>query len=815
MAARTYRSEITHHFQTVGDKFMLQIFSVLFTSVLLASAASAQQRSTPTIVRLTAGPDLPYRLQTAVILAAPNTIVELPEGRFDFVDELVIRTSHLTLRGQGMNKTVLSFRNQFNGGQGVLVGGNAFTIEDLAIEDTPGDALKISGVNGATIRRVRVEWLRGPNAANGSYGLYPVQSQNILIEDCLVRGASDAGVYVGQSHNIIVRHNRAEYNVAGIEIENSQHADVYENISTHNSAGILVFDLPDLLVKNGGHTRVFRNQILENNTHNFAPRGGIVGIVPAGTGFMAMANRDIEVFENEIIGHKLASIALTSFLVSELPINDKLYNPIPRRINIHDNHVEKLRGFHVNFGSKIDFLINALFFLKGKRVADILYDGVGEVYNGAHGLPAEDRICLENNVAAKGKPSRFGNLQLANSHWYLPFPGGPVLTKLAPHSCRHSSLPPVALDAPLPIPATPPEPAPEVVTALCAAPAIVRQGAGAPVDRTFTIDGPNWAALALVNCPQLSQYKLFDDQTNPTSAARGGVEYDLTTPLFSDYATKHRFVFTPPGTKAVYNADDAFNFPIGTVIAKTFGFGTPERVVETRLLVHRAYGWVGLPYVWRENHSEADLVLGGALVDLSFNQGPRLIQTRYPIPNANQCLTCHAGDTDDMHPIGPKASLLNKSHDYTNGRANQLSEWTRLGILEGAPKDPTEAPRLPTWDDKSDGTVTQRARAYLDVNCAHCHSPTGLARNTGLFLDAAVTNETAIGICKPPIAAGIGAGNLRYDIVPGKPRMSIMTFRMSSVHAKKKMPQIGRSVVHTEGVELISQWIKGLKGNCK
>ncbi|MBI3555847.1 MAG: right-handed parallel beta-helix repeat-containing protein [Deltaproteobacteria bacterium] len=768
--------------------------------LLLVSSAWAQDISAPTVVRIAPGSDLPYRLQTAVILAHPNTIVELPEGRFDFLDELVIRTSHLTLRGQGMDKTILTFRKQFNGGQGVLAGGNAFTVEDLAIEDTPGDALKISGVNGATIRRVRVEWTRGPNPSNGSYGLYPVQSQNVLIEDCVVRGASDAGVYVGQSHNIIVRHNRAEYNVAGIEIENSQHADVYENVSTHNAAGILVFDLPDLLIKNGGHTRVFNNQIIENNTGNFAPKGNIVGIVPGGTGFMAMANRDIEVFGNEIRGHKLASIALTSYLVSELPINDKLYNPIPRRINIHDNHVEKMHGFHINFGSKIDFLINALFFLQGKRVADILYDGIGETYNGAHGLPDDDRICLGNNVAAKGKPSRFGNLQLANSHWYLPFPGGPVLTKLAPHACQHAAIPAVALDEPLPVPVSLPDPAPEVIAALCSMP---------------VVSGPNWAALAAVNCPQLSQYRLFSDATDPTRDTRGGVEYDLTTPLFSDYSTKHRFIFTPPFTKAVYSADDAFDFPVGTVIAKTFGFGVPERVVETRLLVHRAEGWVGLPYVWRDNRADADLSLGGGLTDLAFNDGQHAVQTRYPIPSANQCITCHAAGSDGMQPIGPKARLLNRDHDFASGRSNQLTEWTRLGILDGAPADPTKAPRLPVWNDPRDGTVAQRARAYLEVNCAHCHSMTGLARNTGLFLGADVTNETAMGICKPPIAAGIGAGNLLFDIVPGKPRKSIMVFRLNSVHAKVKMPQIGRSVIHTEGRDLVAQWIKGMKGGCK
>ncbi|MBI3544636.1 MAG: right-handed parallel beta-helix repeat-containing protein, partial [Deltaproteobacteria bacterium] len=735
--------------------------------------------------------------QTAVIAAEPDTVIELPAGKFDFSDEIVIRGSHLTVRGQGMDKTILSFRNQLNGAQGILATGDTLAFEDLAVEDTPGDGLKIAGANGVTVRRVRVEWTGGPNPANGSYALYPVQSKNVLIEDCVARGASDAGVYVGQSTKIIVRRNLAELNVAGIEIENSRQADVYDNVATRNTGGILVFNLPDLLVKNGGGTRVFRNRIENNNTKNFAPAGNIVGGVPAGTGMMVMANRDIEVFDNRITGQNVATVAIVSYLTSELPLNDPAYDPIPKRINVHDNVLEKANGFHLDFGAKLNVLVNALFF--PKRIPEILYDGIGENYNGARGLPDEDKICFSGNTTTKGKAARWANLQLDKKHWYSPFPGI-VLKNPAANRCVHVPVAAVELDAPLPVPAHFPPLPPEVVATICNAPG----------------SQPNWAALLAADCPSLSQYRLFADATDPTRAPNGGVPYDLTTPLFSDYATKHRFVFVPPQQKAQYVADDAFDFPVGTVIAKTFGFGIPERVVETRLLVRRPDGWVGLPYLWAENRRDAALSLGGGATDVSFVSAVgKPIRTRYAIPSANQCASCHAvsGETS-LEPIGPKARLLNRDFAYDDGTYNQLVAWSKLGILAGAPDNPAEAPRLPAWDKPADAPVAARARAYLEVNCAHCHSATGLARNTGVFLEASVTDRTKLGVCKTPVAAGIGAGKNLYDVVPGKPKKSIMIYRLGATHAKIKMPQIGRSVVHDEGLELVKEWIKGLDGSC-
>jgi parallel beta-helix repeat protein len=207
----------------------------------------------------------------------------------------------------------------------------------MAIEDTIGDALKINQSTNVTLRRIRTEWTNGPDSKNGAYGIYPVQSKNILIEDSVAIGASDAGIYVGQSSQIIVRNSRAEYNVAGIEIENSTHADVYNNIATNNTGGILVFDLPNLPVQGGQATRVYNNLIFENNTENFAPIGNIVANVPAGTGLIILANDNIEVFENQFTDNENVNIMIYSYVLSGRTVADPSYDPYPEQIYIHNN----------------------------------------------------------------------------------------------------------------------------------------------------------------------------------------------------------------------------------------------------------------------------------------------------------------------------------------------------------------------------------------------------------------------------------------------------------------------------------------------
>ena len=236
-------------------------------------------------------------LKEKLITAKPGTIIKLPAGKFTLSTGLTLTKKGVSIKGEGMNKTILSFKGQKSGAEGLKVTAGDFKIEDIALEDSKGDALKIIGGENITIRRVRVEWTNGPDEKNGAYGLYPVQCKNILIEESVAIGASDAGIYVGQSENIVIRKSTAKLNVAGIEIENSKYADVYDNVATENTGGILVFDLPDLPVA-GRHTRVYNNKVENNNTGNFAPSGNIVAKVPAGTGVMILATDEVEVFNN-------------------------------------------------------------------------------------------------------------------------------------------------------------------------------------------------------------------------------------------------------------------------------------------------------------------------------------------------------------------------------------------------------------------------------------------------------------------------------------------------------------------------------------
>lgn len=333
---------------------------------------------------LAAGPDFPKRLQEALITAKPGAVIQLPEGRFDLDRELSVTTDSVTIRGKGMDKTVLSFKNQKSGSAGLLATGNAFTIEDMTIEDTKGDALKINGANGVTIRKLKTQWTGGPKETNGSYGIYPVQCKNVLIEDSVAIGASDAGIYVGQSRQIIVRRNRAEFNVAGIEIENSINADVENNTATNNTGGLLIFNLPDLPVQGGSFTRVFDNQVFANNTDNFAPKGNIVAKVPTGTGIMVMSTHDIEIFKNNLKDNETSNVSLVSYLTTGNPLKDPKYDPFVESIWIHDNTITG--GGHKPAGRASE-----LSSVLGSPVPSIIYDGV------MRPKTTDAKICISHN----------------------------------------------------------------------------------------------------------------------------------------------------------------------------------------------------------------------------------------------------------------------------------------------------------------------------------------------------------------------------------------------------------------------------------
>ena len=312
-------------------------------------------------------------LRNRLLDAKPGDVIEVPAGTFHFDRGLSLRVDGVTLRGQGMDKTILSFKGQKAGAEGLLVNANGFTLEHLAIEDSKGDGFKISQAENVTIRGVRVEWTGGPKTSNGGYGLYPVLCRNVLIEDSVAIGASDSGIYVGQSRDVVVRNNRAERNVAGIEIENTINADVYGNVATGNTGGILVFNMP-ALTQQGDAIRVFKNRVFQNNLGNFGAKGTPVASVPAGSGVVINSNDNIEIFDNDIADNGTANIIISSVYSTGYK-DDKAsggFDPYPERIHVHGNRLSG--GGDSPDGFDLKALKVALYGLGG-RLPDVLFDG--------------------------------------------------------------------------------------------------------------------------------------------------------------------------------------------------------------------------------------------------------------------------------------------------------------------------------------------------------------------------------------------------------------------------------------------------------
>lgn len=328
----------------------------------------------------------------------------------------------------------------------------------------------------------------------------------------------------------------------------------------------------------------------------------------------------------------------------------------------------------------------------------------------------------------------------------------------------------------------------------------------APVPSPSVMSAPltgtiNDAVILGETLPQrLSEFGLLTGRYGMTPA-RGVMPYSLSTPLFSDYAEKYRFAYVPGGTTIGYRADAVLEFPVGTVLIKSFGypadFRRPTehlRIIETRLLIHRASGWVALPYVWNEDGSDATLKRAGMRIDIGWTHSDgSQRQISYAVPNVNQCKGCHNVD-GKLTPIGPKARNLDR--DF-------LGRTAITGL-------PAKIEAMPRWNDPATGSVDARARAYLDVNCAHCHNPRGPASNSGLFLDWGRNDKVALGIGKRPVAAGGGAGRLSFDIAAGHPDRSILLYRLASIEPGIAMPELGRATAHAEGLALLSEWISAM-----
>lgn len=304
----------------------------------------------------------------------------------------------------------------------------------------------------------------------------------------------------------------------------------------------------------------------------------------------------------------------------------------------------------------------------------------------------------------------------------------------------------------------------------------------------------------------LSDYGFFKGTLKDQIPTDGVVLYTLNSPLFSDYASKLRFVRLPEGKSVSYNPDSVLQFPIGTAIVKTFYYPFDERnpekgrrLMETRVLLHEAKGWVALPYIWNKEQTDAVLEVAGGSDQVSWIDAAGKKQSfEYQVPNMNQCKGCHER-SGEMTPIGPSVRQLNDGQ--------QLQHWETAGLLKGLPK--YHIPALVNYSDAS-ASLDDRVKAYLDINCAHCHNATGPARSSGLYLEWNSKDRTAYGFFKAPVAAGRGSGNLSYDIVPGKPEQSILHYRMASRDPGVMMPELGRQLTHHEGVELVRSWIQSM-----
>lgn len=408
-------------------KLLITMRNTLILAMTLVLAACSEQPAS------TGNTSYQKSLMEQLITASPGDVIEIPEGIHEISRGLSLKVDGVTLRGAGMDKSVLSFKGQIQGSEGLIITGNDIRLENFAVEDTVGDAIKINGCNNLVIDGVRVEWTNGPDTGNGAYGLYPVQCRNVLIENSVAIAASDAGIYVGQSEQVVVRYSRAEYNVAGIEIENTSYADVYENVATNNTGGVLVFNMPNL-PKPGVATRVYKNQIFENNTENFAPEGGAVAGVPAGSGVVINSNDLVEIFDNDIRDNNTANVIISSFFATTYTDRSAQpdFDPFPETIYIYDNRFEG--GGESPDGVHLKALKLAKYGLDGS-FPDVIWDGIVNEEVLVDGVMPEDKaICIpDENVVML-------NVDIGNDF-------SNVSEDMAAHRCNHEKLPPVNLSS--------------------------------------------------------------------------------------------------------------------------------------------------------------------------------------------------------------------------------------------------------------------------------------------------------------------------------------------------------------------------------
>jgi uncharacterized repeat protein (TIGR03806 family) len=951
--------------------------------------------------------------------ARPGDVIQFDCGYYELTSGLTFNTTEdIIVEGCGMDKTVLSFKNS-SSSEGVLVDNvYGFTLRNLTVIDTPGDGVKLKSVNHGTLDGVRTMWSSGrgldseelitadnyltkihvectappaldpettlgqvpganssspdytPSRESGRYGIYPVASRNILVKNSESIGASDAGIYVGQTSIAVIENSRAAYNVMGLEIENVQSGEYRYNLAECNSGGFLIYDLDNL--NQYGYGTVMHNNISRNNnTYNFNS-GGFVGNVPSGSGMITLSYDRIDMYDNVIENNNTAGIVWASYELFpegmgrpddmqidwytegfniynntfrnngnslQVPDIDKIiesqgadiitalpflmgiknvvglslleglgvdlleeFDPLDPSTWLSGTGVDVNQIFGLLTASDLNTLLTKPWTLPGFRGAHIAWDGLQDdyhadcsyptyedgdgntvpvpeatyvdgkpEYNNSYGQPecmyngykfdAEGERKLPEWLGCIDDTNKFStdSIKFVNFHGLegleLIIEGDPAALdpiKLAGLSasnslgdldCDHQEFTPIPLVVfedyePSGIIKTAPTEA--RITELCTA----DNGANA-----------NFEAALEVDCPTLSQLNLFSDATDPRSTPNSnGMPYSLNSKLFSDYAVKYRIAYMPPNTKADYRsaaengANSGINWPVGTILAKTFAFPNEdtgkEEFVETRVLIkrenldHSVY-WTGMAYRWNESGDDAVLAKEGDVVSVSWKfhdtDSDVLLEgstNGYAVPNANQCTTCHGNDDVESGttPIGPKVRNINRTYKnespFDNEQAvigvqngNQIEYLCKNNLMTNCPtnKADYEAP-VANYSiagssgeaSGSDADIESRARAYLEINCAHCHNLKGNASNTGLYFDVFREVDSKMGICKAPTAAGgEGSGGHGYDIVPGNADSSIVTYRIGhgATTPAARMPPIARSVVHEEGLSLVKKWI--------
>lgn len=377
--------------------------NLIFIIAVIATVVSCKQKKGRDLL---ASKDFQKSLQEKFINAQEGDVIDIPEGNFSLTIALTVEgINKLTIRGAGADKSILSFKGQIQGAEGLnITNCNNITLEGFCVQDAKGDNIKLKNCDGVTLRKMNSTWTTGADSTNGNYGYYPVECRNVLLENCEVSYCADAGVYVGQSTNVVVRNCYAHHNVAGIEIENCINSNIYDNVSEDNAGGILIFDLPKLFQANGRNAKVYNNKCIKNNFQNFGKPGSIVAMIPPGSGMIIMATDSVEVFNNEFTNNKTVGIAIVSYKMTGKPIQDSTYGPYCHTISIHDNSFARKAIMIPDFSTDLGKLFTVTF----KSPVDICYDNINDpkLVDVEGNLPEGKKLCISNNKGME----KFGNL---------------------------------------------------------------------------------------------------------------------------------------------------------------------------------------------------------------------------------------------------------------------------------------------------------------------------------------------------------------------------------------------------------------------